>query len=109
MSLEGKMIRLTVNRHYLDEFLERFSWNVRGSRQEPGCLLFRVARSPTEETADGPAIFYIWEEFVDAEAVAQHRNTPHFREWAAWWAGLPPDTLVRTGFATQPLLVTLTL
>lgn len=104
MSREGKMIRLAVDLRFLDGFLEHFAINLHGSRQEPGCLLFRAARSPAEEGPDGPAIFYVWEEFADADAVAQHQASYHFRTWSAWRESLPPDAVVRSGFATVPLL-----
>ncbi|MGH2540425.1 MAG: putative quinol monooxygenase [Actinomycetota bacterium] len=43
-------------------------------RTEPGCLVYRAARS-TEE----PEIFVLYEEYEDEAALLAHRETPHFR------------------------------
>ncbi|MFT4082243.1 MAG: antibiotic biosynthesis monooxygenase family protein [Nocardioides sp.] len=45
------------------------------SNAEPGCLLYRVYRSPDE-----PAEFTIVEEYADPAAAQAHRDSPHFAE-----------------------------
>jgi quinol monooxygenase YgiN len=45
-------------------------------RDEPGCLLYRAARSVEE-----PDVFVLYEEYVDEAALLAHRDTPHFREY----------------------------
>jgi len=44
-------------------------------RDEPGCLLYRAARSVEE-----PDVFVLYEEYVDEAALLAHRATPHFRD-----------------------------
>src|SRR5262245_61986893 len=44
------------------------------ARDEPGCLLYRAARSVEE-----PDVFVLYEEYVDEAALLAHRETPHFR------------------------------
>ena len=45
------------------------------ARDEPGCLLYRAARS-----VDEPDVFVLYEEYVDEAALLAHRETPHFRD-----------------------------
>lgn len=45
------------------------------ARDEPGCVLYRAARSVEE-----PDVFVLYEEYVDEAALLAHRETPHFRE-----------------------------
>ncbi|GFG50491.1 antibiotic biosynthesis monooxygenase [Mycolicibacterium agri] len=45
------------------------------ARDEPGCLLYRAARS-----ADNPDVFVLYEEYADEAALLAHRETPHFRD-----------------------------
>lgn len=45
------------------------------ARDEPGCLLYRAARSLEE-----PDMFVLYEEYVDEAALLAHRDTPHFRD-----------------------------
>jgi quinol monooxygenase YgiN len=42
---------------------------------EPGCLVYRAARS-TED----PDVFILYEEYRDEEALIAHRETAHFRD-----------------------------
>jgi autoinducer 2-degrading protein len=44
------------------------------ARDEPGCLLYRAARSVEE-----PDVFVLYEEYVDEAALLAHRETAHFR------------------------------
>ena len=44
------------------------------TRVEPGCLLYLVNRSTT--AAD---TFVLYEHYVDADALAAHRDSPHFQ------------------------------
>lgn len=47
------------------------------SRREPGCLMYVVHQHRTE-----PGRFFIYEQYVDDAALAAHRNSPHFLEYA---------------------------
>jgi len=44
-------------------------------RDEPGCLVYRAARS-----TDDPDVFVLYEEYEDEAALLAHRETPHFRD-----------------------------
>ncbi len=48
------------------------------SRLEPGCISY-IAHFVVGE----PATVLIYEQYVDEAAVEHHRNTPHFRQFAA--------------------------
>lgn len=47
------------------------------SRNEPGCLRYQVHRHKTD-----PRRFFIYEQYKDEAALEEHRNTPHFQEYA---------------------------
>ena len=42
---------------------------------EPGCRLYHACRSQ-----DNPDLFLLYEHYADADALAAHRETPHFKE-----------------------------
>jgi quinol monooxygenase YgiN len=48
---------------------------TRLSRAEPKCRLYQAHRSP-----DNPRVFFIYEQYTDAEGYEEHRSSPHFRE-----------------------------
>jgi quinol monooxygenase YgiN len=50
---------------------------VTASRAEPGCLVFALHHS-----ADQPGDFFLHEIWSGEAALADHRQTPHFRRWA---------------------------
>jgi quinol monooxygenase YgiN len=50
---------------------------VTASRAEPGCLAFDLHHS-----ADQPGDFFLHEIWSSEAALADHRQTPHFRRWA---------------------------
>ena len=43
-------------------------------RDEPGCLVYRAARSTEDRD-----VFVLYEEYEDEAALLAHRETPHFR------------------------------
>jgi quinol monooxygenase YgiN len=47
------------------------------SRTEPGCLMYVVHQHRTE-----PGRFFIYEQYVDDDALAAHRKSHHFQEYA---------------------------
>ena len=47
------------------------------SRQEPGCLMYVVHRHRTD-----PQRFFIYEQYVDDQALEAHRQSSHFQEYA---------------------------
>lgn len=58
-----------------DALVELFQRMAPLSRAEPGCLRYDAYEDP--ENAD---TFFVFEEYVDAEAFAAHRASPHFQE-----------------------------
>ena len=54
----------------VDEFLKVIEADVKGSREEEGCLRFDVVRA--SETR-----FFFYEAYVDADAVDVHKAQPH--------------------------------
>lgn len=42
---------------------------------EPGCMFYHVCRA-----RNNPDIFLLYEQYVDDQAMAVHRNTPYFKE-----------------------------
>ena len=66
-------VHVYVRPEAVDEFKERIRANHEASILEPGCLRFDVAQS-----ADDPTEFLLWEVYVDAEAAAFHKSTPHY-------------------------------
>eukprot|EP00325_Prymnesiales_sp_UTEX-LB-985_P026156 CAMPEP_0174732088 /NCGR_PEP_ID=MMETSP1094-20130205/58767_1 /TAXON_ID=156173 /ORGANISM="Chrysochromulina brevifilum, Strain UTEX LB 985" /LENGTH=143 /DNA_ID=CAMNT_0015934559 /DNA_START=12 /DNA_END=443 /DNA_ORIENTATION=+ len=59
----------------VDEFLEVMEADVKGSRDEPGCLRFDVVR--VSETR-----FFFYEAYSSPEMVDVHKAQPHFKLWS---------------------------
>jgi autoinducer 2-degrading protein len=66
-------VHVFVKPESLDEFMELILMDQKGTLSEPGCVRFDVVRS-TED----PTEFLIWEVYVDEEAAAFHKTTPHY-------------------------------
>ena len=45
------------------------------SRAEPGNLFYQAQVDPAD-----PEIFFLYEQYTDAQAYEDHKNTPHFQE-----------------------------
>ena len=56
---------------------------VEGSRAEPGCLDYALTEDPLD-----PGLIRVYEHFVDEEALAFHRASPHMAAWRACWPAL---------------------
>ncbi len=54
-----------------------FSKLEQASRQEPGCLMYVVHRHRND-----PQRFFIYEQYVDDQALEAHRQSPHFQKYA---------------------------
>ena len=79
-----------------DELLAAIRTQAARSRErEPGCLRFDVAVD-----ASDPDHVLLYEVYADEAAVAAHRTTPHFAEWAA-----VRDRLVERREATTTTLI----
>ena len=51
---------------------------VEGSLAEPGCLDYALSEDPLD-----PGLIRVFEHFVDEEALAFHRASPHMAAWRA--------------------------
>ncbi len=71
-------VSIHVKPEHVEEFIPAMLANARGSRTEPGNLRFDVMRDE-----DDPNHFLLHEVYTDADALAAHRETPHFQTWAA--------------------------
>lgn len=67
------LVEINVKSDRVGEFLTVFRANHLGSVQEPGNLRFDVLQD--EQI---PTRFYIYEAYRDAQAVADHKQTPHY-------------------------------
>ena len=73
------MVQMQVRPGRRAEFLEGISANAAASvRDEPGCLRFDVCSVEADEHR-----FLLYELYVDAEAFAAHKASPHFQQWRA--------------------------
>eukprot|EP00587_Corethron_hystrix_P011605 CAMPEP_0113313272 /NCGR_PEP_ID=MMETSP0010_2-20120614/9763_1 /TAXON_ID=216773 ORGANISM="Corethron hystrix, Strain 308" /NCGR_SAMPLE_ID=MMETSP0010_2 /ASSEMBLY_ACC=CAM_ASM_000155 /LENGTH=109 /DNA_ID=CAMNT_0000169253 /DNA_START=190 /DNA_END=519 /DNA_ORIENTATION=+ /assembly_acc=CAM_ASM_000155 len=72
----GIVVEADIKADRIDEFLELIEKDAIGSRAEPGCLRFDVLRSKED-----PNKFYFYELYKDDEAVAFHKDQPHFALW----------------------------
>ncbi|QJE74454.1 antibiotic biosynthesis monooxygenase [Aerophototrophica crusticola] len=97
-----QLVRVEVRPDLVEAFLEVQGANAAGSRQEPGCERFQVARARGEEQPGGPAIFYFWEEFRDEAAIDAHRQAPHFQAWKRWLETQPDGAVTRKGIRLEP-------
>jgi autoinducer 2-degrading protein len=71
-------VSIHVKPEHVEEFIPAMLANARGSRTEPGNLRFDVMRDE-----DDPNHFLLHEVYTNADALAAHRETPHFQTWAA--------------------------
>jgi quinol monooxygenase YgiN len=76
------MISFTVRMGFRDEDREPVKDYMRrlaeASRKEPGCVSFIP-----HLVEEGPATILIYEQYADDAALNYHRNSPHFRDYAA--------------------------
>ncbi|MEX2941202.1 (4S)-4-hydroxy-5-phosphonooxypentane-2,3-dione isomerase [Serratia fonticola] len=67
------LVEINVHDDKVERFIEVFRQNHLGAIQEKGNLRFDVLQDP-----DTPTRFYIYEAYVDEQAVAFHKTTPHY-------------------------------
>jgi autoinducer 2-degrading protein len=66
-------VHVFVKPKSLDDFMDLILMDQEGTLAEPGCVRFDVVRS-----SDDPTEFLIWEVYLDEEAAAFHKTTPHY-------------------------------
>ena len=95
------MVDIRVKPQAREAFVAAISENAAASNQEPGCLQFDVSQDG--EDADR---FYLYEVYREEADLDAHRETAHFKKYAALAADLmaePPSR--RTGrMVYSPLL-----
>ena len=78
---------LLVHIHIKPECVEAFKAatfdNARNSAKEPG-----VARFDVIQQQDDPTRFVLYEAYKTADAIAQHKETAHYKKWAAVTANM---------------------
>lgn len=68
------LVEINVHEDKIEQFIDVFRQNHLGSVQEEGNLRFDVLQDP-----DTPTRFYIYEAYVDEQAVALHKTMPHYK------------------------------
>jgi autoinducer 2-degrading protein len=67
------LVHVHVKPDRVADFREMIRANHEGTLGEPGCLRFDVAQSKAD-----PTRFVLWEWYLDEEAAANHKTTPHY-------------------------------
>eukprot|EP00804_Cyclotella_cryptica_P020307 CCRYP_014053-RA/>CCRYP_014053-RA protein AED:0.22 eAED:0.22 QI:180/1/1/1/0.5/0.33/3/318/163 len=75
MPLIALVVDVIVKEDSLKDFLDLIEKDAIGARQEPGCLRFDAVQS-----ADDPLKFYLYELYVDEEALAYHNEQPYLKD-----------------------------
>jgi quinol monooxygenase YgiN len=70
-------VRLTFNQEDRADVTETLRSLAEASRQEPGCVSYIPHR-----LEDDPDTVVIYEQYVDQQALAAHRETDHFKKHA---------------------------
>jgi quinol monooxygenase YgiN len=76
------MVSFTVRMGFREEDREQVTGYLHklaeASRKEPGCVTY-----VPHLVAEGPATILIYEQYADESALESHRNSAHFRNYAA--------------------------
>jgi (4S)-4-hydroxy-5-phosphonooxypentane-2,3-dione isomerase len=74
----------------LPKFLEAIKENGANTVKEPGCRAFNITA-----LADNPNHIFLYEVYENAAALEAHRQTEHFKNYAAATKGMIADRLAR--------------
>jgi autoinducer 2-degrading protein len=69
-------VHVFVKPDAIDAFMDLIRADQEGTLAEPGCVRFDVVRS-----VEDPHEFLIWEVYLDEDAAAFHKTTPHYLEF----------------------------
>jgi (4S)-4-hydroxy-5-phosphonooxypentane-2,3-dione isomerase len=69
---------------------------VEPSRAETGVLLYLAHRA-----VDNPRVFFLYEQYIDADAYEAHTQTPHFDRWVRGEAFANLESRERGFYATM--------
>ncbi|MFN8444056.1 MAG: antibiotic biosynthesis monooxygenase [Caldilineaceae bacterium] len=72
------IVNIDVKPEFVDQFLAVTLENAQGTRQEPGNLRFDVLRGTEDRNH-----FELYEVYRDKDALAAHRETAHYKKFAA--------------------------
>jgi (4S)-4-hydroxy-5-phosphonooxypentane-2,3-dione isomerase len=91
-------VNIRVRPEHVGEFREATIANAQGSLEEPG-----IARFDVLQNEEDPTRFMLIEAYRHREAIAAHKETPHYRRWVetvtpmmaeprsrSWWTGVHP-------------------
>ncbi|CAK0795293.1 unnamed protein product [Prorocentrum cordatum] len=70
------VVQLEIEPERVDDFISVMTKDLEGSRTEPGCLRFDLLRDQVDKNK-----FTLFEVYKDADALAAHREMPHFKLW----------------------------
>jgi autoinducer 2-degrading protein len=95
--MEIILVEVNVKPERLNDFLDLIKYDAEHSENdEPGCLRFDVLRDTEDEHK-----FFYYEVYKDADARAAHRETPHFKRYAAESADMFTGALNRRILTNQ--------
>jgi len=70
-------VNVIIKAGHETDVLDSFRTLQEYTRREPGCLTYVVQRS-----RENPRAFLIYEQYTDDAALQEHRNSPHFKQYA---------------------------
>lgn len=70
------LVHVFVKPPFIDAFIEATRINHENSVKEPGNLRFDILQDD-----QNPGKFILYEAYANAEAVAAHKETPHYFTW----------------------------
>ncbi len=71
-------VHVTIKAGHEDEVLDSFRKLEDATRREPGCIAYVVQRS-----RENKRHYLVYEQYTDEAALEAHRNSPHFKQYAA--------------------------
>lgn len=91
-SKSAVLVTVEIKPDRIDDFLKALQEDVKGSREEAGCLRFDLLRD-----RDDPNKFSFYEVYTDDEAAGFHKTTSHYKAWADFKAsgGVVSQTVVK--------------
>lgn len=81
------IVHIDIKPEFVDQFIAVTIENAQGARREPGNLRFDILRS-----LEDPNHFELYEVYRSKEAAAAHRETAHYKKFAASvepWMAIP--------------------
>jgi quinol monooxygenase YgiN len=72
------VVHILIKAEHVEDFRQATIENARNSLQEPGVVQFDVLQQ-----SDDPTRFVLYEVYRDTAATVAHKETAHYRAWAA--------------------------